>query len=254
MSDPSLRGRYSPVVAHTDSFANPIWLFLPSALASYKKSSQVATSPCCQRDLPDVISSNPSSDAWSLATAVPRSAFTCFFLRVIGLPHEVMGRLPATVREYDFSRVAFSTLRHSLMFRPPRLLVPQVVPTAANVPQGSRDFYIRAERASLPRHAPDMLAVRIQVIDGARTSTLQDSQPCRLLPPHSQFIFNFDERFLRQQLRLPDRNDYAARPTLASIEPCLQLRGSSPPHGLQAFPSPAQDVFDPRGSSGCTLS
>jgi len=60
-------------------------------LTSYKKSSQVATSPCCQRDLPDVISANPSSDAWSLATAVPRSAFTCFFLRVIGLPHEMSG-------------------------------------------------------------------------------------------------------------------------------------------------------------------
>jgi hypothetical protein len=70
------------------------------------------------------------------------------------------------------------------MFRPPSLLVPQVVPTAANVPQGSRNFYIRAERASLPPHAPDMLAVRIQVIDGARTFTLQDSQPCRLLPYH----------------------------------------------------------------------
>jgi hypothetical protein len=28
-----------------------------------------------------------------------------------------------------------------------------------------------------------MLAVRIQVIDGTRTFTLQDSQPCRLLPP-----------------------------------------------------------------------
>jgi hypothetical protein len=68
------------------------------------------------------------------------------------------------------------------MFRPPSLLVPQVVPTAANVPQGSRDFYIRAERASLPPHAPDMLAVRIQVIDGARTFTLPDPQPCRLLP------------------------------------------------------------------------
>src|ERR1019366_1181845 len=50
------------------------------------------------------------------------------------------------------------------------------------LPQGSRDFYIRAERASLPPHAPDMLAVRIQVIDGARTFTLQDSQPCRPLP------------------------------------------------------------------------
>jgi hypothetical protein len=60
-------------------------------LASCQKSSQVATSPCCQRDLPDVISANPSSDAWSLATAVPRSAHTCFFLRVIGLPHEMSG-------------------------------------------------------------------------------------------------------------------------------------------------------------------
>jgi hypothetical protein len=48
--------------------------------------------------------------------------------------------------------------------------------------QGSRDFYIRAERASLPLHAPDMLAVRIQAIDGTRTSTLLDSQPCRPLP------------------------------------------------------------------------
>jgi hypothetical protein len=56
------------------------------------------------------------------------------------------------------------------------------------VPQGSRDFYIRAERASLPLHAPDMLAVRIQAIDGTRTFTLLDSQPCRPLPsppPHT---------------------------------------------------------------------
>src|SRR5712692_1673092 len=58
-----LRGHYSSVVAPTDSFANPAWLFFPSALASFKKSSQVATSTCCHRDLPDVISANLSSDA-----------------------------------------------------------------------------------------------------------------------------------------------------------------------------------------------
>jgi hypothetical protein len=34
----------------------------------------------------------------------------------------------------------------------------------------------------LPPHAPDILAVRIQAIDGARTCTLLDSQHCRLLP------------------------------------------------------------------------
>jgi hypothetical protein len=48
-------------------------------------------------------------------------------------------------------------------------------------PQGSRGFYVRAYRVSLPPHAPDMLPVRIQAIDGTRTYTLLDSQPCRLL-------------------------------------------------------------------------
>ena len=47
--------------------------------------------------------------------------------------------------------------------------------------QGSRDFYIRAERASLPSHASDLLPARLQAIGGTRTFTSQDSQPCRLL-------------------------------------------------------------------------
>src|SRR6266446_6676299 len=42
--------------------------------------------PCCRRNLPDVISVNPSLGAWAPVTAVPRSAHACFFLRVIGLP------------------------------------------------------------------------------------------------------------------------------------------------------------------------
>src|SRR5215475_528835 len=48
-------------------------------------------------------------------------------------------------------------------------------------PQGSRGFYVRAHRALLPPHAPDMLTVRIQAIDGAGTCILLDFQPCRLL-------------------------------------------------------------------------
>src|SRR5262249_37075082 len=58
------------------------------------------------------------------------------------------------------------------MFRPPSLLAPQIVPTAAILPQGSRGFYVRAHRALLPPHAPDMLTVRIQAIDGTGTCTL----------------------------------------------------------------------------------
>jgi hypothetical protein len=56
-----------------------------------EKSLQVATSPCCHLDLPDVISANLSLDASSLAPAVSLIAFTCFFISVIGLPHGLIG-------------------------------------------------------------------------------------------------------------------------------------------------------------------
>ena len=132
-----LRGRYASVIAPTDSFANPVWLFLPSAIASCKKSSQVATSPCCHRDFPDVISANLSSDAWSLATAVPRSAYTCFFLRVIGLPQQGCGSASRfNPRTRLFAEAFFRGCRHSFMFRPPSLLVSQIVPTAAHIAAG----------------------------------------------------------------------------------------------------------------------
>ncbi len=42
------------------------------------------------------------------------------------------------------------------------------------LPQGSRGFYIRAYRALLPPHAPDMLTVRTQAIDSTGTFTLPD--------------------------------------------------------------------------------
>jgi len=99
-------------------------------------------------------------------------------------PNRGVGRLPATTREYGLLAEAFfeaadislcSSLR---VCSPPRSFLPLRI-----LPQGSQDSYIRAHRASLPPHVPDMLAVRIQAIDGARTFTLQDSQPCRLLPP-----------------------------------------------------------------------
>jgi hypothetical protein len=63
---------------------------------------QVATSPCCGRDLPDVISANPSLSAWAPVTAVPWSASACFFLHVIGLP-------PYTI-EVGFPRFPVKTI------------------------------------------------------------------------------------------------------------------------------------------------
>jgi hypothetical protein len=145
--------------------------------------------PAAIRDLPDVISANLSSDAWSPTTAVPRSAYTCFFLRVIGLPPERSGsasRFFPRIRLLAggvFEAADISLCSGLRVCSSPRSFLP-----LRNVPQGSRDFYIRAERASLPLHAPDMLADRIQAIDGTRTFTLLDSQPCRPLPsppPHT---------------------------------------------------------------------
>src|SRR5262249_52747952 len=68
----------------------------------------------------------------------------------------------------------FRGCRYSVMFRPPSLLAPQIVPTAAILPQGSRGFYVRAYRALLPPHAPDMLTVR------TRQLTVRDFHPVRL--------------------------------------------------------------------------
>src|ERR1039457_7722501 len=96
-------------------------------------------------------------------------------------PRPFLGRLPACSTNTIAPWLSFEIGRHFFMFKPLSLFVSQIVPTAAIVPQGSLDFYFRAERASLPPHAPDMLSVRIQAIDGTRTFTLLDSQPCRLL-------------------------------------------------------------------------
>ena len=96
-------------------------------------------------------------------------------------------------------RVVFRGCRYFVMFRPPSLLTPQIVPTAAILPQGSRGFYVRAYRALLPPHAPDMLTVRRQVIDGTGTCTLLDSQPCRLLQCLDH-LFVFNELTLRRAI------------------------------------------------------
>ena len=105
------------------------------------------------------------------------------FPDVIGLSPWEVGSASRFIHNATFRGNDFRGCRHFVMFRPPSLFASQVAPTATALPQGSRGFYVRAERASLPSHAPDILAVRRQAIDGARTYTLLDSQHCRLLPP-----------------------------------------------------------------------
>ena len=159
----------------------PVGSLLLQHLASFEESLQVVPSPCCPRELPDVISENLSLDAGSRTPAAPPRALTCFFRCVIGLLPGKMGSASRFAPQDDFSRAVFRGCRYSVMFRPPILLPPRSSLPLRILPQGSRGFYVRAYRASLPPHAPDMLTVRIQAIDGTRTFTLSDSQPCRLL-------------------------------------------------------------------------
>src|SRR5271169_853082 len=165
-----LRGHYSSVIAPTDSFANPVWLFFPSALASCKKSSQVAPSPCCQP--------GPSRRYLCesfLGCLVPYHGgpTECVYLFLPPChrpsPREVWVGFPllsanTTSRGGVFEAADISLCSGLRVCSSPRSFLPLL-----KVPQGSRDFYIRAERASLPLHAPDMLAVRIQAIDDPRS-------------------------------------------------------------------------------------
>src|SRR5215472_13262915 len=64
-------------------------------------------------------------------------ARACFFHGVIGLPQVANGSAPRVCPRITTSRgVAFRGCRYSVMFRPPNLLAPQIVPTAANTAAG----------------------------------------------------------------------------------------------------------------------
>ena len=101
-------------------------------LASCKESLQIVTSPCCHRDYPDVILRIFPVMLEPHTPAVSLSARAWFFLSVVGLlPRGKVDRLPASVREHDFSRAAFRGCSYFVMFRPHSLLASQIVPTSA---------------------------------------------------------------------------------------------------------------------------
>ena len=134
-----LRGRYPSVIAPTGSCATPVGLsLLLRHLASFEESWQVVRSPCCPRELPDVISENLSLDAGSRTPAVHRVLSPVSSTMSSAFPKGRMGRLPACFvpRITTSRRSVFRGCRYSLMFRPPSLLSPQIVPTAAHTAAG----------------------------------------------------------------------------------------------------------------------
>src|SRR4249920_3279709 len=78
-------------------------------------------------------------------------------------------------------RPVFRGCRYSLMFRPPSLLSPQIVPTAAPTAAGQPGI-LRPGLSCFVTSTRTGYANRLtQAIDGTGTFTLSDSQPCRLL-------------------------------------------------------------------------
>jgi hypothetical protein len=88
---------------------------------------------------------------------------TCLFLppRQRPSPVHYRGRLPACTRRNDFMTDRFfETAAISLCSGPQVARLPDRSYRCDLSPQGSRGFYVRAEHASLPPHASDMLTTR----------------------------------------------------------------------------------------------
>src|SRR5215813_8446545 len=87
--------------------------------------------------LPDVISESLSLDAGSRSPAVHRVLAPVSSTMSSAFPKRRVGRLPApTPRMTTSRRFQFRGCRYFVMFRPPSLLAPRVVPTAANTAAG----------------------------------------------------------------------------------------------------------------------
>jgi hypothetical protein len=133
-----LRGRYPSVLALTGSCATPLGLSHPSAFRLVRR----VFAGCTQPLLPT--GSFPTLSLkifpWML-DPVPRRSH-----RVLlpvsspvssAFPQRRWGRLPALIRESRLlAGPCFRGCRYFLMFRPPSLLTPQIVPTAAHIATG----------------------------------------------------------------------------------------------------------------------
>src|SRR5262249_3190622 len=86
--------------------------------------------------LPDVISENLSLDAGPHTPAVHRVLAPVSSTMSSAFPMDRSGRLPAFILRTTSRRASFRGCRYFVMFRPPSLLAPRIVPTAANTAAG----------------------------------------------------------------------------------------------------------------------
>jgi hypothetical protein len=89
----------------------PLGSLLLRHLASFEESWQVVRSPCCPRELPDVISENLSLDAGSPTPAAYRVLSPVSSTVSSAFPTGKVGRLSASVLRITTSRRGFSRLQ-----------------------------------------------------------------------------------------------------------------------------------------------
>ena len=167
------------VLAHSPL---PLGSLLLRLLASFGESLQVVTSPCCPRQLPDVISNSLFLDAGSPTPAVHRVLSPVSSTVSSAFPTGKVSRLSASIpRRTTSRRTVFRGCRYFVMFRPPSLLAPQIVPTAANTAAGQLGLLRPGISCFVTSARTGYTNCPIQVIDSTGTFTLSDSRPCRLL-------------------------------------------------------------------------
>ena len=184
------RGHYSPFLAPTDSFANPRWLSFPSVFRLVEGVFAGCYQPRLRtRIFPTLFLRICPVLPEPVPRRVPWSAFAWFFLHVFGLPKKENW---SASRLFPRTRFSAGLLSRLQLFRYVQASQFACLPDRSyrcklKLTGQPRLFYVRAERASLPSHASDMLSARLQAIGGTRTFTSQDSQLCRLLTPLPSF-------------------------------------------------------------------
>ena len=177
-----LDGRYPTVLATTHSCASPVPSHRLGLYALCGRSLQLTVSPCWEQHLPDVISANPSSDAWTPTPVVPTVHMLVSSRRASAFPELKAGRHSTTFRTATSVRGSLRGCSHSLMFRPPSLLALQIAPTAEVLtPSGQPGLFHSSNTRLVTSSCVEYANRSNRATNGARTCTSQNSQPCRLL-------------------------------------------------------------------------
>jgi len=180
--DRLLRGHYSPVIALTDSCADPVDSPLLRPKPRSRSLCRLLPAPATGGTIPTLSLRilpwvpGPLSRR-SRGVHLPVSSSTSSaFPRTLS---RSASRFSPSKRFHDGS--LFRDCSHSFMFRPPSLLASQIVPTAATYRRRAAEVFTSEQNMLRCLRMHRICLPPAQAIGGVGTYTPLDSQPCRLL-------------------------------------------------------------------------